>query len=126
MNKFLVADANVDIAKRLIDKYKIKESATPSSDAYGVSLTLKTDATTTYTFDRAIAMEQYSSTVVRRLSDLFMYKVDINAEAVFTTPVYFSGQPQLVMNYGKYYSPTGVQETPTEIFVILTSKTLVP
>jgi len=119
LNKFLVADANVDVTKTLIDKYKNKESATLSSDAYGLSLTLKTDAATTYTFDRAIAMEQYSSSVVRRLSDLFMYKVDINAEAVFTTPVYFPGQPQLVMNYGRY-------ALPTELFVMNNTKTLVP
>ena len=31
-----------------------------------------------------------------------MFKADINAEGVFTTPLYLAAQPQVVFNFGPY------------------------
>jgi len=125
MNRFLVADANVGFNAMLISKYRIQDAPTSAADVYGLSLALKTDLpTVSYTFSQVLEMEQYTSSVVKLLSDLFMYKIDINAEAVFTTPVYFPGQPQVVLSYGKYRLPVNTEVTPTLIEVFSTTNGL--
>ena len=101
-NRFLIVDADVPINKTIIDKYGVKESPETSVDPFGLTFTLKSNTTTKRNLSEILYAEAYDRGSISSLSQRFMFKTDINAEAVFTTPLFLAAQPHIFVRYGPY------------------------
>jgi hypothetical protein len=101
-NRFLIADAEVPINKTILDKYGVQESATTAADPFGLTFTLKSDTNIKRNLGEILYAEAYDRGSVQRLSQLYMFKADINAEAVFTTPLFLAAQPYIHVSYGPW------------------------
>jgi len=102
-NVMLLADNSIDINKTLVDKYVIREAGVTPSNPQGVTFTLKTTwgtaAPNVKTLSEVITAESYNKGFISKLSDIFMYKLDIDAQAAFTTPLFLSAQPRIFVKY---------------------------
>jgi hypothetical protein len=105
-NIFLLVDRSTDINRKLINDYVIREALVTANNPQGVSFTLKSTwsspSKTVRTLSEALFAAAYDRGSVTTLSDLFMYKVPIDAEAAFTTPLFLSAQPHIFVRYGPY------------------------
>jgi len=130
-NRMLVVEGRVPINRTIIDLYAITESPVTRADPFGLTFTLKADTTKVYNLFDVLAIQRYTKSSVRKLSDLFMYKLSINAEAVFTTPLYLLAQPSISLHFGPYRLPGATTNTNPTIYSVgqssdYSAKTLVP
>jgi hypothetical protein len=100
-NKFLIVDKDVEINVRIVRDYIVKEANVTTANPFGLTFTLKTDTTVVRTLSDVLFAFAYDRGSVTNISELFMFITEINAEAVFTTPLFLSAQPHLFCRYGR-------------------------
>ena len=94
----------------------IKETPVTSADPFGLSFTLKANTSIVRNLKEVLFALSYDTGAVNSLSNLFMFKATINAEAVFTTPLFLATQPHLFVRYGPW-TENGVLKTPADRWV---------
>lgn len=112
-NKFLIIDATVPINKRIVGDYIIRDRTKSSTDPFGLSFTLKSNRATVRNLADVLFAYAYDRGSVTSIDQLFMFKSEINADAVFTTPLILEAQPQILLNFGPYVHTDGTVQTPT-------------
>ena len=116
-NKFLIMDKDVAINFRITNDYIIRETPTTAANPFGLTFTLKTNTTTVRNLSDVLFAFAYDRGSVTNLSQLFMFIAEINAEAVFTTPLFLSAQPHIFCRYGPYKNAAGVITQPSDRFI---------
>ena len=111
-NVFLIMDKEVPINNTMVTNYIIKDSPVTNADPFGLQFTLKSNPATVRNLSEVLFALAYDRGSVNLLSQLYMYKTPINAEAVFTTPLFLSAQPHIFVRFGPYMK-NGVLTTPT-------------
>ena len=89
-NQFLIMDKEVPINNTIVTNYIIKDSPVTNADPFGLQFTLKSNPATVRNLSEVLFALAYDRGSVNLLSQLYMYKTPINAEAVFTTPFSFT------------------------------------
>jgi len=127
-NTFLILDNDFAINKQILNLYAIKATDKTLANPFALSFTLKTDTTVVLTLTDVLFRLRYSEQVVTDISQLFMFVRTIDAEAVFTTPLYLLAQPQIVVNYIPIYTPTNPPINTTPVIQVPTDggKNLLP
>jgi hypothetical protein len=116
-NKFLIMDKDVAINVSTANDYIIRETPTTAANPFGLTFTLKTNTTTVRNLSDVLFAFAYDRGSVTNLSQLFMFIAEINAEAVFTTPLFLSAQPHIFCRYGPYKNAAGVITQPSDRFI---------
>jgi hypothetical protein len=116
-HKFLIIDKDVEINVRIVRDYIVKEANVTTANPFGLTFTLKTDTTVVRTLSDVLFAFAYDRGSVTNLSELFMFITEINAEAVFTTPLFLSAQPHIFCRYGPYRNAAGVITQPADRFI---------
>ena len=116
-NKFLIMDKDVEINVLIVRDYSIKEAAVTNSNPFGLTFTLKTDTTVVRNLSDVLFAFAYDRGSVTNISQLFMFATEINAEAVFTTPLFLSAQPHIFCRYGPYTNASGAYTYPADWFI---------
>jgi len=116
-NVFLVVDNSTAINIKIVNEYSLKKIPVTANNPQGVSFTLKTNTATVRNLSEVLFAAAYDRGSVSKLSDLFMYKVNIDAEAVFTTPLYLTAQPHIFVRYGPFKNAAGNEILPADRLV---------
>ena len=116
-NKFLIVDKDVAVNVRIVNDYIVREAPTTAANPFGLTFTLKTNTATVRNLSEVLFAFAYDRGNVTNISQLFMFITPINAEAVFTTPLFLSAQPHIFCRYGPYRNAAGVITQPTDRFV---------
>jgi hypothetical protein len=112
-NTFLILDNDFAINKDILNLFSIKLTSKTLANPFGLSFTLKTDTTVVLILTDVLFRLRYNAQVVTDISQLFMFVRTIDAEAVFTTPLYLLAQPQIVLNFGPYITSAATVVNPT-------------
>jgi len=101
-NKFLIIDKNVAINNNIVNDYIIRDRAISGTDPFGLSFTLKSNRATVRNLADVLFAYAYDRGSVTQIAQLFMFKTEINAKAVFTTPLFLASQPHIFLRYGPW------------------------
>jgi hypothetical protein len=99
-NLFLIIDRNVPTNEKIVADYIIKDRAVSGTDPFGLSFTLKSNTATVRNLADVLFAYAYDRGSITNISQLFMFKSPINAEAVFTTPLFLAAQPHIFVRDG--------------------------
>ena len=116
-NKFLIMDKDVAINVRIVTDYIIRETAVTPANTVGLTFTSKANSATIRNLSEVLIAYAYDRGNVTNISELFMFITEINAEAVFTTPLFLSAQPHIFCRYGPYRNAAGVITQPADRFI---------
>jgi len=127
-NTFLVLDKDVPVNNSIVSQYIIEDTPVTPLNPFGLLFTLKTNTSTHYTLGDVLFTLKYDKQNVTGLSQLHMFKVDINAEACLTKPLLTPNQSYILVRYGPYINSAGVRTIPQEVVVPngYSNRTLVP